>query len=494
MLDQVQTERLMERKKRAQRKKIIRCVSAVALAVVLVFSAVVIHNFNETTPVDGTNISEQTSSTTQPSTTETTVTETETSTTETTTEESTTEKPETTTKKTTSNKPQAVIRVPAAGSTKVATASVGVTGDILIHKNVLDAAKKSDGTYDFSDAFTKVSPYYKKYDKMIANLEVTLGGEEKGYSSYPMFNTPDSIVTALKNAGVDMLLTSNNHTYDTGYSGMKRTLQVIESMGLEYTGTRLSESAPRFKVSNIDGIKVGMMCYTYETSSSTAGRKALNGLLLSAEAGPLVNSFDYNNLSAFYTDAKNSIAAMKNQGAEAIVFYMHWGNEYQTYTNSYQKKMAQNLCDLGVDVIVGGHPHVIQPFDTLVSENGHETICIYSIGNALSNQRRSLISSAPNGHTEDGMIFTFSFEKWSDGTVLISDVNILPTWVDLKTVNGKKVYDIIPLDASIGDWSTLGLSSVSSGKASYNRTMKIVGEGLNEYRTSHGMTAVKTSI
>jgi len=480
-------------KPRMNKKLIIGVLSVFLIAVMFVVGISIMQNVGKDVPVYGTiaNEQESTSSTTTSTTTEVSETTTESTTESPSTTESTTKKQETTTK---ANKVEPVIRVPAEGATKVATASMGVTGDILIHKDVLNAAKKSDGTYDFNDAFTKISPYYKKYNKMIANLEVTLGGAEKGYSSYPMFNTPDSIVTALKNSGVDMVLTANNHTYDTSLSGMKRTINVVNDMGLQYTGTRLTDSDPRFLVNNVNGVKIGMMCYTYETQSSTAGRKALNGILLSAEAGPLVNSFNYSKLNEFYSDAEKSIAQMKKQGADAIVFFMHWGNEYQTYTNSYQQKMAQKLCELGVDVIVGGHPHVIQPFDTLVSSTGHETICIYSIGNALSNQRRTLISSAPNGHTEDGMVFSVSFEKYSDGTVIISDVNILPTWVDLKTVNGKKVYDIIPLDVSIGDWSKLGLSSVANGKASYNRTMKIVGEGLNEYRTSHGMSAVKTSI
>lgn len=488
MSDELINQRIEERKKarqkRQQRNKLLLLVLGVVLTFVVLISAIAIHNRNQNVSVDGTNIvqtSDESSSTTETSTTETTT-------------ESTTKTPSTNDATNAPPKYDVVKKVPAAGSQKVATASFGVTGDILIHKDVLNAALTSDGSYDFNPMLSKVSSYYKKYNKMIANLEVTLGGAEKGYSSYPMFNTPDSIATALKNAGVDMVLTSNNHTYDTGTAGMKRTLQVLDSIGMEYTGTRTTNSGPRFKVSNVNGIKVGLMCYTYETQSSTAGRKALNGLLLSAEAGPLVNSFDYNNLSAFYSDAQQSIADMKNQGAEAIVFFMHWGNEYQLSANSYQKKMAQKLCDLGVDVIVGGHPHVIQPFETLVSEKGHETICIYSIGNALSNQRRTLINSAPNGHTEDGMIFAFSFEKWSDGTVIVSDVNIIPTWVDLTRSNGKKVYRVIPLDTSVSDWSSLGISDVSQGKASYNRTMKTVGNGLNSYRTSHGLTAVKTSV
>ena len=442
----------------------------------VIISSVALHNRNQNVSVDGTNVVVQ-SSESGTQTTESTTAESTT--------ESTTKKPDESATSSTPPKYDVVKKEPAPGSQKVATASIGVTGDILIHNDVLKAALTSDGNYDFNSMLSDVAPYYKKYNKMIANLEVTLGGAEKGYSSYPMFNTPDSIATALKNAGVDMVLTSNNHTYDTGLSGIKRTLQVLDSMGIEHTGTRSTASDPRFMVSNINGIKVGMMCYTYETQSSTAGRKALNGLLLSADAGPLVNSFDYNKLGEFYSDAQQSIAQMKQQGAEAIVFFMHWGNEYQLTQNSYQKKMAQKLCDLGVDVIVGGHPHVIQPFDTLVSEKGHETICIYSIGNALSNQRRELISSAPNGHTEDGMIFSFSFEKWSDGTVIISDVNITPTWVELTRSNGKKIYRVIPLDASV---------SGSQEKASYNRTMKTVGNGLNSYRTSHGLSAVQTSV
>lgn len=481
LINQRIEKRRKERQKRQRRNRLLVLVFAVVLTFVVVISGIAIHNRNEKLPVDGANVVEASSST-------------ETKAAETTTE-STTKKPdESTTKGSTPPKYEVVKKVPAPGSQKVATASFGVTGDILIHNDVLKAASVSDGNYDFDPMFSTISSYYKKYNKMIANLEVTLGGAEKGYSSYPMFNTPDSIVSALKNSGVDLLLTANNHTYDTGTAGMKRTLQVLDGIGMEHTGTRSTDTGPRYLVSNVNGIKVGLMCYTYETQSSTAGRKALNGLLLSAEAGPLVNSFDYNNLSAFYTDAQNSIAEMKNQGAEAIVFFVHWGNEYQLSQNSYQKNIAQKLCNLGVDVIVGGHPHVVQPFDTLVSPEGHETVCIYSIGNALSNQRRTLISSAPNGHTEDGMIFSFSLEKWSDGTVIISDVNILPTWVDLTNKNGKKVYRVIPLDASVSDWTTLGISNVSQGKASYNRTMKIVGSGLNEYRTSHGLSAVKTSI
>lgn len=438
---QVINNRRIARQKKAKKQRQIRVVVACVLALFLIVTPLVIHSIkNSDTPVDSGNVSEQIS-TTDPVVTEPFV---------------------------------------------KATASVGVTGDILIHKPILENAKTADG-YNFDNIFTKIKPYFNQYDMMIANLEVTLGGKDKGYSSYPMFNIPDQIATSLKGAGVDMVLTANNHTYDTGLSGLKRTIETVEDAGLEYIGTRSTDTGAAFKLCDVNGIKIGMACYTYETPSSTAGRKALNGILLSAEAGPLVNSFDYNNISAFYTEAERTIKEMENQGAEAIVFFMHWGNEYQFTPDGYQKNIAQKLCDEGVDVIVGGHPHVVQPFDTLTGKNGNETVCIYSMGNAVSNQRRNIMDPCKTGHTEDGMIFSFTFEKWSDGTVKISDVDILPTWVNLKTENGKKVYEITPLDVTKGELS-------NSGKESYNRTMKLVGAPLNEYRTAHGMTAVTEAV
>ncbi len=380
----------------------------------------------------------------------------------------------------------------------VSTASVGSTGDILIHEPVLSNAKQSDGSYNFTNIVPQIKSYFSAYDYMVANLEVTCGGTEAGkYAGYPVFNTPDSIIDAFKIGGVDMFLTANNHTYDTGYSGMLRTINTIKKAGVDYLGTRLSEDEPLYAVKNINGIKIGFAVYTYETGTSIAGRKALNGNVMKAEAGPLVSSFNYNKLDEFYATAKSDYEALKAAGAEAVIYYIHWGNEYQRTPNSYQTQISQKLADIGVDVIVGGHPHVIQPFDTLTGVNGNETVCIYSMGNCVSNQRKEIMDSDNySGHTEDGMIFGVTFQKWSDGKIEVTDVNILPTWVNMKRESGKRIYEIVPLDVSISDWSQFGLSgtTLSSAKASYNRTMKLVGEGLNEYRNAHGLTPVQTVI
>ncbi|MBQ4037577.1 MAG: CapA family protein [Clostridia bacterium] len=382
----------------------------------------------------------------------------------------------------------------------VDTASVGVIGDILIHETNYNSARRADGTYDFTENYTLVQPYLSKYDYTVANLEVTLGGEKPAVgrypSAYPLFNCPDSIVDALKGAGVDLLLTANNHSYDTRTAGMLRTVQVVRDKGLEYLGTRDDLNESFYKVKDLNGIKIGMACFTYSTVSSS-GVKALNGITMDRDAGPYVSSFAYNRLDEFYAEAEKAIAEMKQGGAEFIMFYLHWGDEYRYSPNTYQKTIAAKLCELGVDVIVGGHPHVIQPFETITAPNGNETLCIYSTGNAISNQRKFLMDSDNySGHTEDGMIFGVTFERWSDGKVRLSEVNIEPLWVTREPEGGRQVYRIIPLDLAVSDWHSFALDDrlVADAKASYNRTMALVGTGLNAAREKLGLAPVPVTV
>jgi poly-gamma-glutamate synthesis protein (capsule biosynthesis protein) len=211
---------------------------------------------------------------------------------------------------------------------------------------------------------------------------------------------------------------------------------------------------------------------------------APNGITMSNADEVLINTFNSNDLDAFYTRIEGQIADMKSQGAEGIVLYIHWGVEYQLKENSTQNTIAQKMCDLGVDVIVGGHPHVIQPMELLTStvNEDHKTLCIYSTGNALSNQRRDLMR-LDTGHTEDGILFNFTFSKYSDGTVRVEQADVLPTWVYKYRDGGKDAYRVYPLDAQVEDWKAqfdMSSSVEKEARASYDRTMKIVGEGLTQ--------------
>ena len=372
---------------------------------------------------------------------------------------------------------------------KIASVTVVNTGDVLIHNPVLYGAEKASGEYDFSSLFKPVSSYFKAADLSVINLEVTLGGTESGkYNGYPAFNTPDTVIDALKDAGINMLLTANNHCYDTGLFGLKRTVKVLKEKNIEYIGTREEDTEPTYIIKNVNGIKLGMACYTYSSITDT-GRVAINGATLKPEAEPLVNTFSYNKLEEFYSTVQQTLSEMKDKGADCTVFYIHWGDEYRLKPNENQKSMAQRLCNLGVDVIVGGHPHVVEPIELLRSEGGdHTTVCLYSMGNAVSNQRREEMTGLSNqGHTEDGVLFYYTFDKYSDGTTVLASVDIIPTWVQKTGSRYSAQYSVYALENAQDGIEKLSLGSdLDSAKKSYERTKEIIAKGLTECQQALG--------
>lgn len=370
---------------------------------------------------------------------------------------------------------------------KVGSFTLSSVGDVLIHSNVFNAASTGNG-YDFSQNFRFLADYIRSADYAAGNLETTLAGLDNGYSysGYPNFNCPDEIIDGMKDAGFDMILTANNHSYDTRSAGFHRTMQTIADRGLAFLGTQADAEDPDYMLVERDGITLGLMCYTYEDNADP-DVKAPNGIPLTKADTPLMNTFNYECLPEFYTEIKTILAEMEELGAEATVLYIHWGYEYHLKQNSTQSKMAQALCDLGIDVIIGGHPHVVQPVELLTSttDESHKTVCLYSMGNAVSNQRQGLISSIDTAHTEDGVLFSVTFSKYSDGTVILESADLLPTWVFLGTspVTGEWEYNIMPLDDSVSDWYAqlqLTDSMYKNCKASYDRTMAIVGSGMAE--------------
>ena len=396
-------------------------------------------------------------------------------------------------------KPEETEAPAAAGPQVVSSAKVSCTGDLLIHRSLFNessAAYKGDKKYDFDSVFKYLDGYTDLADFAVANLETTLFGPGKPYSGNPKFNTPDELVDSAKKAGFDMLLTANNHCNDTDLDGILRTLKVVREKGLQTLGTNLNLEEEKYVIQEINGINIGMLCYTYEDSRNP-NLETFNYNELAAKGKGLVCAFpkfqDAKSRDPFYETLTAQIAEMKDKGAEAIVLFVHWGEEYHLEADADQKAMAQKFCDLGVDLIVGGHPHVVQPVELLTSttDPSHKTVCLYSMGNAVSNQRREEMSSCTTGHTEDGMLFNFTFDKYSDGQVLLSSVEVVPTWVNMFT-NGdeKREYNILPLeDSRREDWQSMfGLApgTIAQLDASYQRTMGIVGSGLqacNDYLT-----------
>ena len=368
----------------------------------------------------------------------------------------------------------------------VATATISSTGDLLMHLPVVNTGRQSDGTYDFENIFRHLTEYTTATDYAVANLETTLYGTGKPWSGFPNFNCPDEIVDSAKEAGFDMLLTANNHSFDTGLDGYIRTLDVIQEKGLETLGTMRDETEPKWIIEDINGIQIGMICYTYETSNGTNTYPALNGLPMYGATYENVNCFHENRLDSFYTEIDGYLREMEEAGAEATMVYIHWGVEYQLTQNAKQSEIAQKLCDLGVDVIIGGHPHVVQPMDLLEStvDPDHKTVCLYSMGNAVSNQRLGNLSMVSTAHTEDGVLFSVTFCKYSDGTVYLQSTDLLPTWVYRNANFAPGEYNILPLDQETRDqWGEkyqIPENVVTSAGKSYDRTMAIVGDGLTE--------------
>lgn len=367
----------------------------------------------------------------------------------------------------------------------VSTATVIATGDLLMHLPVISGYQTADGSYQFDPMFQYVDDYSEAADFAVANLETTLAGSRYPYSGYPMFNCPDEIVDGAKNAGFDLLLTANNHSYDTFMDGYTRTQEVIRSKGLENLGTMTSADDPKYVIKDLNGIQIGILCYTYETSSGTGSYPTLNGIPMTGGSYDVINCFAPTNPEPFYQELEGYLTEMEEAGAEATILFIHWGIEYQTYANAQQKAMAQRICDLGIDVIIGGHPHVVQPMELLTSTTDpeHKTVCLYSMGNAVSNQRLGNISYVHTAHTEDGVLFSVTFEEYADGSVYLAETELIPTWVNRYTqANYQFAYDILPLDYDLVDeWSTLyniGENTLAAAKNSYDRTMAIVGEGL----------------
>ena len=343
-------------------------------------------------------------------------------------------------------------------------------GNLIIHQSQIDGAKQ-ENSYDFSPSFQYIKKMILDSDISMGILEGALAGCEP--SGYPFFNSPDEVVDALKDTGIDIINYANNHIYDYEDVGLKRTIDVTKEKGLDVLGVKSTEEEKNYLVKEVNGIKIGFLAYVFETSMIN-GHKTINSNILSTYSENLINTFNYNDLESFYKKIENEISAMKSEGVEFIITSMHWGEEYNTYIEASQNEIAKRLNKLGVDIILGGHPHVIQPYEIMRNESGHSTFVIYSQGNSLSNQSEQEIGVA---ESEDGIMIKFTLEK-KDGNVSLKEYKIIPTWVyKEEKVNGTYYHKIIPVEEALADPNKYGISSdvYQRVETSLNRTKGILG-------------------
>ncbi|MEL7001125.1 MAG: CapA family protein [Bacteroidota bacterium] len=304
------------------------------------------------------------------------------------------------------------------GSSDDNSVSLVFIGDIMGHDSqIASALNESTGTYSYKGVFDQVGGIISKADFAIANLEVTLAGPP--FKGYPQFSSPDELAVACQENGIDVFVTANNHSCDRGKSGVIRTIDVLDSLGIDHTGTY--RDAGDRESSNLltlekNGIKLGILNYTYGT----------NGL--PAPAPTIVNLIDKKQMA-------KDIEQSKKEQIDKLIVVLHWGLEYKSLPNDKQKDIADFLFNSGVDVIIGSHPHVLQPMHYFPKDESHkERFIAYSLGNFVSNQRTR--------QRDGGAIVELTFSK-VDNTVSLSDHGYYLTWVN-KPKTGSNKFEIVP--------------------------------------------------
>lgn len=354
----------------------------------------------------------------------------------------------------------------------IKTIEIAAVGDILIHKEILETQYDAESdSYDFKNTLQYVKDYLSNADLAIGNLEGTLSGVENyGFSGYPSFNVPDELADAIKWAGIDVLNNMNNHSLDRDIRGYYRTRETLENKGFDIIGTRSSEDNNRYTIKDVTGIKVGIISYSY-TMTAEGGARGLNGTPISSEIYPLMNTFREDSLDDDLNNMKEQIDMMKADGAEVVIFYMHWGDEYELEPNGTQEKIAKFLANNNVDIVFATHPHSLQPIDIVKSEDGlHETSVIYSMGNFLSSQRTERIQ---NPYTEDGVIVFVNISKNEDtNEIKVEYPKYLPTWVNWYEKEGKLFYEVVP--ATVNDAPYLTEEGKSRVVESFERSKGII--------------------
>ena len=343
-------------------------------------------------------------------------------------------------------------------------------GNLIIHQSQINGAKNENG-YDFSPSFQYIKEMVSEADISLGILEGALAGGEP--TGYPIFNSPDEVIDSLRDTGIDVVNYANNHIYDYDDEGLQRTIEITKEKGLDVLGIKSTEEEKSYLVKEVDGVKIGFASYVFETETIN-GYKTINSNPVSINSENLINTFNYNDLESFYNRIASEISAMKAEGVEFIIASMHWGEEYNTYIEATQNEIAKKLNELGVDIILGGHPHVIQPYEIMCNESGHSTFVIYSQGNSLSNQSEQEIGVA---ESEDGIMIKFTLEK-KDGNVSLKEYKIIPTWV-YKEEKGDGTYyhKIIPVEEALANPEEYGINSDVYARLenSLNRTKSILG-------------------
>ena len=300
------------------------------------------------------------------------------------------------------------------------------TGDVMGHLPQIKSAETSPGQYNYEPCFRYIKPVLERADLAIGNLELTLPGKGP-YTGYPMFRSPDALAHALKGAGFDILVTANNHANDSRGPGVTHTIETLRDLGILQTGTFRNQHDrdmlyPLMVYKN--GFKIALLNYTYDT----------NGV--PTQEPTIVNLIDT-------VQMERDLAEARARKPHFIIVVMHWGIEYQLQENADQRRIAQFLIRNGADLVIGSHPHVVQPIRTetatLPDGSRKDVVVVYSLGNFISNQQQ------PN--TDGGILFQVDLlHRKGVPRAEMGPCGYIPVWRYVqRQPNGKTAFYTLPL-------------------------------------------------
>ena len=309
---------------------------------------------------------------------------------------------------------QSISQAKNAETEQETSARIMANGDLLYHDIIYISAKKSDGTYDFHENFEYVKPWLKQADLVIGDFEGTVN-KDHYLAGYPLFNAPGEVMDAIKDAGYQVLDLAHNHILDSQIEGVVSTADAIEKAGMTPVGVYTHESRDKapLLIKEVNGIKVAILAYSY----------GFNGIEQS------ISQEDYNRyLSDLDEEKMKAEIERAEKEADITIIMPQMGVEYQIEPTEEQKKLYHKMIDWGADIIFGGHPHVVEPTET-VEKDGDKKLIIYSMGNFISNQRIETMQDVENAKwTERGVLMDVTIKKKA-GKTTIETAQAHPSWV-----------------------------------------------------------------
>lgn len=331
-----------------------------------------------------------------------------------------------------------------------------VVGDIMVCEEQLGYAK-TGSTYDFHSQFALISDVLQNADYTMANLETTVGQyDKKKYSGYPLFNSPETLLETLKDDGIDFFTLANNHMLDRWFNGVKNTVGWVEQYGFAHVGayrTQAERDTPN--IQEINGIKIGFVAYTHSTNTQ---EKVCD-----------VDAVEYGVPYLYKADIAGDIKKLRQAGAEVVIAFPHWGDEYVRTPDSKQKNYAMKLAKAGADIIIGSHSHMVQPMlhYTLKNADGstRKVFAMFSMGNFISTHTLQ--------YTDSGIVLDFTIKKHADGTISCEDVGYIPTYCWMQNNN----VQVLPSGRYLNNPPEgMDTASYERMKASYYETVELIGD------------------